>query len=151
MLGALVRTQACLTLKSSSLHKSELFCAQAQFVKLAWPCGQGGHVCLGTVCSVCRQVCPNKVVGCCISISSSVLHGRCWSRKASKMIIAGLQSLKTNKNKPSKKKKKKVGLQCPWMCLADDASGSKPTRCIPPLIVLNGVYTQASSDLENRC
>lgn len=38
---------------------------------------------------VWKQQCPNKEAGCYIPISSSVLRGRCWSRKMGKMIVVG--------------------------------------------------------------
>lgn len=46
---------------------------------------------------VWKQQCPNKEAGCYIPISSSVLCGRCWSRKMGKMIVVGDSKKKTSR------------------------------------------------------
>lgn len=53
------------------------------------------HARKGGAQEVRNQQCPNKEAGCHMPISSSVLHGRCWSRKMGKMIVVGDSKKKT--------------------------------------------------------
>lgn len=77
-----------------SLVWTQPFCARARFTSCGWD-----TTCKGV--SGVVHMCPNKEMGCWISISSSVLHDRCWCRKAGKMIIVGVSKVSKKSNQTS--------------------------------------------------